>query len=121
MSYLRIAGTVSTVVLFAFLWWRVSLSFSQAETIDVQQQAIAGLNAARIRDTRVAREMAAFRAQQADFGAGFQQELAKKPLTFEVKHVDSATGATVVCRQRNPVRYRELFNSAVTGTPVGVP
>lgn len=116
MSYLRIAAAVGAVLLFAFLAWRVSLSFSQGETIEAQAEQISTLEAARLRDTRVAREMSAFRAE-ADAGRRqFLDELAKKPLTNTVTYVDKASGKEVTCTRRDAARYRELFNRAVTGS-----
>lgn len=121
MSYLRIAAAVAGVALLAFLWWRVSLSFAQADELEAKQQTIDALGAAAARDRRTADEIATFRGQQSDWMRAFHEELGKKPLMIEVAHVDPKTGATVTCRQRDPVRYRGLFNAAVAGTAAGVP
>lgn len=121
MNYLRIAGAVVVAALLAFLWWRVSLSFSQGDTIDAQAAQIGTLEAARARDTRVASEMRAFRDEQATGRQAFLDALNKKPLTLKVTHVDPTTGKTDTCTERDPVRYRELFNAGVTGAAAGVP
>lgn len=108
------------VSLVVFLAWRVSLSFSQGETIKAQSEQIATLGAAMERDARAARELATYRGELAEFAQGFRDELASKPITREVvKYVDKTTGETVTCRERDPVRYRELFNEAVAG-PAGL-
>jgi hypothetical protein len=121
MSYVRIIGAVVAAALLAFLWWRVSLSFAQAEEIEAKDAQITTLTAAAARDTRIARELADFRSQQSDFSQWFREEAAKQPLTREVvRYVNPNTGEKVVCRERDPVRYRGLFNAAVTGT-AGVP
>lgn len=118
MSYLRIAGAVAAVALLGFLWWRVSLSFSQGATIDAQAAQIGTLEAARQRDTRVTREISGFRQVLEDGTAAFRDELGKRPLTIKVApHVDPKTGAVEPCVTRDAVRYRELYNRAVTGPP----
>ena len=122
MTYLRIAGAVAAAALLAFLWWRVSLSFSQGDEIAAQASHIAGLEAAAARDQRIANVIDVFRGQQFDFNKNFSDELAKHPLTMKVPpHVDPVTGKVEPCVVRDAVRYRELFNSAVTATPTGVP
>lgn len=123
LSYLRIAGAIGAALLLAFLWWRVSLSFSQGEQIDAQQAHIAGLEMAAARDQRIATELATFRGQQFDFAKSFREAIASVPLTREVvKYVNPTTGEKITCRERDPARYRELFNSAVSGTaPAVVP
>jgi hypothetical protein len=119
MSYLRIGLIVGAVVALAWLGHRVQLSFSQADEIAEQRAHIDALTLAAARDSRISQEMALFRGQQADFGKAFRDELAKRPLTIKVPpNVDPKTGAVEPCVVRDPVRYRELFNSAVTGTPV---
>lgn len=121
VSYLRIAGYVGAALALAFLWWRVSLSFSQGDVIDAQQDHISGLEMAAARDQRIATEIAVFRGQQSDVAKQFREDLAKHPLTREVQpHVDPKTGIAEPCHERIPARYRELFNRAVTGAP-GVP
>ena len=121
MSYLRIAGAVAAVALVVFIGWRVSLSFSQGEQIEQQAEHIGSLEKAAARDQRIATEIAEFRGQQSDWMRDFHEELGKKPLTIKVPpHVDPKTGAIEPCVVRDPVRYRELFNRAVTGS-AGVP
>lgn len=121
VSYLRIAGAVAAIALVVFLGWRVSLSFSQGEQIDQQQEHIASLEAAAARDQRIATELATFRGQQFDFAKAFRDAVASSPLTKKVPpHVDPKTGAIEPCVVRDPARYRSLFNEAVTGAP-GVP
>jgi hypothetical protein len=121
MTYLRIAGAVAAAALLVFLWWRVSLSFSQGDVIDEQRDHITGLEAAAARDQRIAHEIAVFRGQQLDFNKSFHDDLAKQPLTHkEPPHVDPVTGKVEPCVVRDPARYRSLFNEAVTGAP-GVP
>lgn len=121
MSYLRIAGAVVAIAALAFIGWRVSLSFSQGEVIDAQQEHIAGLEMAASRDQRIADQMAAFRGERRDAEQAFRDEMARKPLTIKVPpYVDPKTGAIEPCVVRDPHRYRELFNQAVTGAP-GVP
>jgi hypothetical protein len=121
VSYLRIAGAAAAAALIAFLWWRVSLSFSQGDVIDEQRGHIEGLELAAARDRRTAHEIAVFRAQQSDATRAFHDELTKKPLTHqEPPHVDPVTGKVEPCVVRDPARYRELFNQAVTGA-AGVP
>lgn len=118
---MRIGLAVAAVLAAAWLAHRVSLSFSQADEIAEQRSHIDALTLAAARDTRTAQEMALFRGQQADFNRNFSEELAKKPLTMKVPpHVDPKTGAVEPCVVRDPVRYRELFNQAVTGS-AGVP
>jgi hypothetical protein len=121
VSYLRIAGAIAAAALLVFLGWRVSLSFSQGDVIDEQRGHIEGLEMAAARDRRTSHELAVFRGQQSDAARAFREELAKKPLTIEVSHVDPKTGATVTCRERDPARYRELFNRAVDPAAAGVP
>lgn len=122
MTYLRIAGAVVVVALLGFLWWRVSLSFSQGEQLEQQQGQIDRLWDARVRDTRIAVAIDTFRGQQFDFAKAFRDAIASSPITHEVPHVDPKTGATSTCVERIPARYRELFNSAVTGAAApGVP
>jgi hypothetical protein len=121
VSYLRIGGAIAAAALAAFLWWRVSLSFTQADELEARDARIAGLEAAAARDTRIANELSIFRAEQTAASQAFRQELASKPITREVvRHVDTSTGEQIVCRERDPARYRELFNRAVTGA-AGVP
>jgi hypothetical protein len=121
VSYVRIIGAVVAVALAAFIWWRVSLSFSQADELEVKAEQIAGLQAAAARDTRIATELSNFRAEQTAASQAFREELASKPITREVvRHVDTSTGEQIVCRERDPVRYRELFNSAIDGTSAGL-
>lgn len=117
MNYLRLAGMIGAALLLAFIAWRVSLSFSQAATIDAQGDEIDTLTAARLRDTRVARELAEFRGQQSDWSRQFHDDLSKQPLTVKVPpHVDPKTGAIEPCVHRDAARYRVLYNEAVTGT-----
>lgn len=120
-SYLRIAGAVAAVAAIAFLWWRVQLSFSQGAELDAKDETISALNRAFMRDARTATAMADFRGEQATFNQAFKERLDAEPITREVvKYVDRNTGATVTCRERDPVRYRLRFNEAVTGT-TGMP
>jgi hypothetical protein len=122
MSYLRIGLAIAAALALAWLAHRVSLSFSQADTIEAQGEQIDTLNYARLRDTRIARELGVFRSQQSDWMRAFHDELGKKPLTKKVPpHVDPKTGAIEPCVVRDPVLYRRLFNEAVTGAPAGVP
>lgn len=123
MTYLRIAGAVVVVALLGFLWWRVSLSFSQGDVIDEQREHITGLEVAAARDQRIANEITNFRGQQDDWAKKFHDELGKQPLTHkEPPHVDPVTGKVEPCVVRDAARYRELFNAAVEGTaPAGVP
>lgn len=121
MSYLRITGAVVGVCLLAFLWWRVSLSFSQGDELEHRQQEIDRLYESRVRDTRIATAIDTFRGQQFDFAKNFRNDLAKLPLTLKVApHVDPNTGAIEPCVVRDAVRYHGLYNQAVTGTD-GVP
>lgn len=122
MSYLRLAGIIGAALLAAFLWWRVSLSFSQADVIEQQEGRITSLEVAAARDQRIATTMADFRGSQDTFAEWLRGELAKKPLTIKVPpHVDPKTGAIEPCVVRDPARYRSLFNAAVSGTADGVP
>lgn len=117
----RIIGIVGAVAALAFIGWRVSLSFSQADEIAAKQQTIDALGAAAARDRRFASELSVFRGQQSDWSHQFHDDLTAKPLTQKVPpHVDPKTGVAEPCVQRIPARYRELFNEAVTGT-AGVP
>ncbi len=114
-------GAVVAAALLGFLWWRVSLSFSQGEQIEEQRDHITSLEAAAARDQRTANEIATFRGQQFDFNKAWHEDLDSKPLTHEVQpHVDPKTGKCEPHRERDPVRYRVLFNEAVTGA-AGVP
>lgn len=121
MSYLRIGLAVAAVLAAAWLAHRVSLSFAQAEEIAEQRAHIGALTLAAARDLRVSRELAQFRAQQADEGRAWREELTKKPLTIKVPpHVDPKTGAVEPCVVRDARRYRELFNSAVDPSATAV-
>ncbi len=64
----------------------------------------------------ISADLAAFRSEQAQSTASFRDELAKRNITREIRYV-TKEGAEAVCVQRDPARYRELFNQAVTGTP----
>lgn len=122
MSYLRIGAAIAGVALLAFLWWRVSLSFAQADEIAEQRSHIESLNAAAARDQRIAGELATFRGQQSDWMRDFHEQLGKQPITIKVPpHVDPKTGAIEPCVVRDAAVYRRLFNEAVTGAPAGVP
>src|SRR4051812_25761740 len=98
ITYLRIAAAVAVAALLAFIWWRISLSFSQADVIDQQQGRITSLEVAAARDQRIASTMADFRGSQDSFAKWLRDELAKKPLTNKVApHVDPKTGAIEPC------------------------
>lgn len=121
VSYLRIGLAAGAAILIGLIWWRVQLSFTQGAEIDKQRDHIDALTVAAARDNRTTGEMAKFRGQQSDALKAFRDDLSKKPLTNTVvKYVDKATGEKVVCVERDPVRYRVLFNEAVAGA-AGVP
>jgi hypothetical protein len=116
MSYLRIGLLIGGAALLAFLGWRVILSFEQGEELDRREEQISQLTRAIDRDSRIAGEMAEFRAGQGEFQTWFQGEMRKKPLTTKVEYVNPTTGEKTTCDKRDHERYRELFNSAVAGT-----
>lgn len=64
---------------------------------------------------QIASDLAAFRNEQTDFSQSFRDELSKRNITKEIRYV-TKDGETVTCTQRDPARYLELFNSAVSGT-----
>ncbi len=63
---------------------------------------------------QIASDLAVFRGEQADFRTFFQQEIGKRPIVRET--IREVNGQQVSCLERDPERYRVLFNSAVTGT-----
>lgn len=58
--------------------------------------------------------LAEFRSELGTQSLTFRQALSARPITREI--VREVNGVTTTCRERDPVRYRELFNQAVTGT-----
>ncbi len=68
-------------------------------------------------DRKISADLAAYRQELGSQSLLFSQALNRKPLVVEVSSVDPQTGQTVTCTQRDHVRYRELFNQAVTGAP----
>lgn len=67
-------------------------------------------------DVDIAADLAQFRAGLADELTDFSQRIKAKPLTREVVPRDTSNGIPEPCRERDPVRYRGLFNAAVAGT-----
>jgi hypothetical protein len=63
---------------------------------------------------QIASDLAEFRDQQSTASESLRAEIAKRNITREVTR--EVNGVTTTCRERDPVRYRELFNQAVTGT-----
>jgi hypothetical protein len=121
VSYLRIAGAVAAAALLAFLWWRVSLSFSQGDVIDEQRGHIKASSWPPRATSAPPTRSPSSAASSPTSTQAFHDELTKKPLTHEVPpHVDPEDGQGRALRERDPARYRELFNQAVTGA-AGVP
>lgn len=118
--YLAVAGLLAGAV-----WYQVALHKKAARVDAAEQRAddaekralniaeTAAKAAAQERET--AATMAAVRGELSAQAQAFREALARKPLVLEVPRVDPKTGQTVTCRERDPVRYRELFNQAVTG------
>ncbi len=63
---------------------------------------------------QIASDLATFRGEQSAATQAFHVELAKRNITREIRYV-TKDGVEAVCTQRDPVRYHELFNRAVTG------
>lgn len=61
----------------------------------------------------ISQDLATFRSELSAQSLTFNQALTSRPLTREI--VREVNGVTTTCRERDPVRYRELFNQAVTG------
>lgn len=61
---------------------------------------------------QIAADLALYRDEQAATSADFRVELSKRNITREVRY-ETKQGESVVCTERDPVRYSELFNRAV--------
>lgn len=67
-------------------------------------------------DVDIGAELATFRGDLAKGLQSFSQQLTAQPLTHEVPR-ETINGVPQPCHEREPVRYRSLFNAAVTGAP----
>jgi hypothetical protein len=84
------------------------------EALAASQEALAAVRDASQGDARTALAMAGVRQDLARHAGAIEAAVASQPIVREVERV--VDGKKVVCRERDAVRYRELFNAAVTGT-----
>jgi hypothetical protein len=120
----RLIGVGTAALVVGLLLWRVSewregylerdAAEARAETAEDEKLRLAETFAAATELNRsLARDLAAFREEEATRGQELRDAIKAKPLHREVIHVNPTTGEKTTCNERDPVRYGELFNKAV--------
>ncbi len=93
---------------------RVDVAEAKAEAAEKRALDIAETAAkAAAQERGINEALSLFRGDLATQSQSFREALTRKPLVHEVTR--EVNGVQVTCSERDPVRYRELFNQAVTG------
>jgi multidrug efflux pump subunit AcrA (membrane-fusion protein) len=112
---LLLAGLVGGAVHIIRKANRVDVAEAKAKAAEQRALDIAETAAkAAAQERDISQALAQFRGELGAQSQSFRDALSSQPITREVPHV--VNGQTITCRERDPARYRELFNQAVTGT-----
>lgn len=127
LSFKVIGYLLAAAALAGALWWvgnRIRVSYeaelerdaARAELKQEREQNAANLKVladGAATNRQISLDLAAFRGEQAASSQSFRDELAKRNITREIRY--ETKDGTVTCTERDPERYRGLFNAAVNG------